>query len=89
LFIGSEINDVLGRPVLPETSDQAAFEDQERDFSHLLAHPLVQVIELSLPLDNGSISVEVKIQQLALDTTLRLDYLFLPVGPNSLATPAL
>jgi hypothetical protein len=63
--------DLLARPVLPETVDQAALELEDRDLLHPLAYALRHVIELRQPFGDGRVAVEVEVQQLARDVRLR------------------
>jgi hypothetical protein len=49
--------DLLGRPVLPESGDPAAFEDEDRDLAHPLAHTLYRVVELGLPLGDHRVAI--------------------------------
>lgn len=78
-------SDLLGRPVLAEAGDESALEDEDGDLSHSLADLLGQVVKLGFPFNDRCISIEVEIQQLALDTALRFDHLVLPVRPDPMS----
>jgi hypothetical protein len=76
---------LLGRPVLAEAGNESALEDEDGDLSYSLADFLNQVVKLGFPFNDGSISIEVEIQQRTLNTALRFDDLSLPVCPDSIS----
>src|SRR5262249_10135769 len=58
---GKRVADWLGYPVLPETGDAIALEDERRDLTHMLARSSLQVVELRFPFCDSRISVEVEV----------------------------
>jgi hypothetical protein len=76
---------LLGKPVLAEAGDESALEDKDGDLSYSLANFLDQVVKLGFPFNDGRILIEVEIQQLTLNTALRLDDLGLPVRSDPMS----
>lgn len=76
---------MLGNPVFAEAGDELVVEDENGDLSHALADLLDQVVELGFPFNDSRISIEVEVQQLALNIGLRFDYFYLPVRPDPMS----
>src|SRR5918992_1837897 len=83
----SRLTNHLRCPIFTQRSDLTIYEFQKRDFLHVLAPLLYNIIKVHFPLGNAGSAIYVHTEQGEADVTLPLHNFFLPIGGYSLMSP--